>query len=179
MVQHCLHLLPAKETVSLSIVFQQLCTHCLLVASAMNTESPTHHSPSVYCWIFPLPLHVDCLASSCCLAALRCLCGRQEETDERADNGSHSHDDLTGVRRQTRVGGVSGDGDGGVVFHSSQLHSVLQSVWRLFSLRPVQLQLAGGNQLTRLVAVHTLAQHLQYMYVWIHIYMHFYTCHAH
>ena len=120
---------------------------------------PTHHSPSVYCWIFPLPLRADCLASSCCLVALRYLCGRQEETEERADNGSHNHNDLTGVRRQTGVGGVSGDGDGGVASHSSQLHSVLQSVWRL-SLHPVQLQLAGGNQLTRLVAVHTLAQHL-------------------
>ena len=58
------------------------------------------------------------------------------------------------------MGGVSGDGDGGVASHSSQLHSVLQSVWRQLSLRPVQLQLAGGNEAAWLVLIHTLFQHL-------------------
>ena len=77
------------------------------------------------------------------LPAVWQLCGvcveDREETEERDGNGGHSHDDLTGVRRQTRVGGVSGDGDGGVASRSIQLHSVLQSVWRQLSLRPVQL----------------------------------------
>ena len=58
------------------------------------------------------------------------------------------------------MGGVSGDGDGDLASHSSQLHSVYQSPWRQLTLRPVQLQLAGRNQLTRLIAVHTLTQHL-------------------
>ena len=54
------------------------------------------------------------------------------------------------------MGGVSGDGDGGVASHSIQLHSVLQFAWRLLSLRPVQFQLAGGNEAARLVLIHTL-----------------------
>ena len=66
------------------------------------------------------------------------------------------------------MGGVSGDGDGGVASHSSQLHSVLQFAWRLLSLRPVQLQLAGGNWLTGLIAVHTLTQHLLHGHTFTH-----------